>query len=709
MAARRPRVGPHAVLAAVLVAAVVLFNAVVLLPEVTVPVPSNNDDAFQLLYVRRAAEALASGENPLDFWTPQLELGFATFVHYQNLPHLAVVLLDRALFGAVDLLTLFNVVRYLLMVSFPLAVLWSLRRVGLGWPAAVFAAAAAPLLATPFLYGFDYGSYTWRGFGTYTQLWAMPLSFIGIAATHTVITRGRGHLLAIVALSALVLSHLLYAYIVAASIGVLFLVLLRRATWRTQVRDLAIVGVATLAVTSYMWVPFIRYGAFLNVSPYLQREKYDGFGAQRVLELLVTGQLFDAGRLPALTVLLAVGAVSALVVRTRARLAWLVLFVLWVVLYFGRPTFGGLYDLLPLSQTLLIHRFSGAVQLFGIVLIGMGAGWLWDLAAAGAPRLQRPLRSAVPYALAGAAALALVPAMAERAAFDGQGAAWMRATAAALAADADARTIVATLRTLPPGRVFAGLRTDYGPRMDFGIPFNSVRFSDLLVFESFDVVAPPYNSSSLSSDMLWDFDYRRLEDYDLFNVRYAVAPASLPMEASLRPILRTGRYTLYEAPTSGYSEYVRVGERRAAASPAVLIAANRPWLLAPDRADRGFIQWDYPAPVPRGGADTAPSCANGATRDLRVEPARIDVTASCDGAGTLLLKVTYDPGWRVTIDGAAAETLMLSPAYLAVRIPPGTHTVSARYEPVAEKTPLFVLGALVLAAAVPLSRRYAPR
>jgi len=123
-------------------------------------------------------------------------------------PHLAVVGIHRLLFGLVDLFTLFNLVRWLLLVTFPLTVLWSLRRMGFSFAQSALAGAAASLLSTPFLYGFDYGSYIWRGFGMYTQLWAMHLAFIGLVAVHTVIVRGRGHLLAIVALSMLVLSHL---------------------------------------------------------------------------------------------------------------------------------------------------------------------------------------------------------------------------------------------------------------------------------------------------------------------------------------------------------------------------------------------------------------------------------------------------------------------------------------------------------------------
>ena len=40
-------------------------------------------------------------------------------------------------------------------------------------PFAAIGAAVSSLLATSTSYGFDYQSYLWRGFGMYTQLWAM--------------------------------------------------------------------------------------------------------------------------------------------------------------------------------------------------------------------------------------------------------------------------------------------------------------------------------------------------------------------------------------------------------------------------------------------------------------------------------------------------------------------------------------------------------
>src|SRR5205809_2930501 len=139
------------------------FNAIALLPEVTIPVPNVNDDAEHALFIQQASDAWASGQDPLDFWVPQLELGFPQFLYYQNLPHLLVVALGRLTFGLVSLRLLFDLVRYVLLVGFPLTVFWSMRRLGFSDVAAAIGAAAGSLLSGSHRYGFVYARYVWRG------------------------------------------------------------------------------------------------------------------------------------------------------------------------------------------------------------------------------------------------------------------------------------------------------------------------------------------------------------------------------------------------------------------------------------------------------------------------------------------------------------------------------------------------------------------
>ncbi|HEY6420489.1 MAG TPA: hypothetical protein VIX59_15960 [Candidatus Binataceae bacterium] len=204
------------------------FNAVMLWPQL-LPAVYGNDAAWHYTFIRAASAALANGDNPFDFWMPDTGLGFPQFFYYQHVPHLAVVLLHALLLKRVNLLMLFNLVQYVLLVVFPLTVYWSLRTMEFSMGAAAVAAAFAPLISEPrFFMGLDFHSYTFIGFGMYTQLWAMHLYFLTTACLQRLMARGSGYLSAIVFSSLLVLSHLLYAYMAAFSAFVLFLINLKK-------------------------------------------------------------------------------------------------------------------------------------------------------------------------------------------------------------------------------------------------------------------------------------------------------------------------------------------------------------------------------------------------------------------------------------------------------------------------------------------------
>lgn len=670
-----------------------LFNAIALLPEVAYAVPNVNDDAEHVLFIQQASDAWASGQDPLDFWVPQLELGFPQFLYYQNLPHLFVVVLGKLTFGLVSLHTLFDLVRYFLLVGFPLTVFWSMRRLGFSDVAAAIGAAAGCLLSGSHRYGFEYDSYVWRGLGVYTQIFGMHLSFIALAALHRVATRGTGVIAAALVCAALALSHLIYAYMTAITAVVLLLFGLTRANALGRVLRFGAVGALAGVIGAYMWVPFFAQAGYLNASPYLERAKYDSFGAPTILGWLVTGDLLDHGRLPVLTALLAAGIVAAIVTRARVLVLTLVLFVLWLVLFFGRPTLGPIVDLLPLHDGLLLHRFIGGVDLFAILLIGAGGAYLWELARAEAT----PRRLA---AVATATAILFVPVLAERWSYYGDNTTWLRVTQAALDADTDAKTVLDALAAQPPGRAYAGLRSNWGDALDFGIPFRSVRLYNLLAFDRIDAVAPPYRGASLNSDLLFDFNERDAAEYRLFDVEYVIAPPSVALAAGVVPIVSTPKYVLYRAPGGGYAEYAAVVRSETATSQIDLFERARAWLRGGTATSWEFARYVYrdarPVDVPVPIAD----CPRPGISYARAQSSRFDVLASCSEDSAMVLKVTYHPNWHVTVDGHEVPTFMVSPSYLGFALPAGQHFITAEYRSAPLKDPLFFLGIAVTLGAI---------
>src|SRR5438552_2875802 len=667
------------------------FNAIALLPEVTGAVPNVNDDAEHALFIQQASDAWASGQDPLDFWVPQVELGFPQFLYYQNLPHLVVVVLGKLTFGLISLRTLFDLVRYVLLVGFPLTVFWSMRRLGFSDVAAAIGAAAGSLLGGNHRYGFEYDSYVWRGLGVYTQIFGMHLSFLALAALHRVATRGTGIVVAALVCGALALSHLIYAYMTAITAVVLLLFGLTRANIAGRVLRFGAVGALAGVISAFIWVPFFAQAGYLDVSPYLDRTKYDSFGAPTILGWLASGDLLDHGRLPVLTALLAVGIVAALVTRARLLLLTLVLFVVWLVLYFGRPTLGPLADLLPLHEGLLFHRFIGGVDLFAILLIGAGGAYLWELARAEVS----PRRFA---AVAAATAIVFVPVLAERWSYYSDNATWMRITQAAIGADADAKTVLSALAGQAGGRAYAGLRSNWGDTLDFGIPFRSVRVYNLLTFDRVDALAPPYRGASLNSDLLFDFNDQDPAQYRLFGVAYVIAPPSVTLAQGLVPVISTPKYVLYRAPGGGYAEYAAISRSESPKGQPDWFESARAWLRGGSATSWEFVRYAYREPRPIDVPVPIADCPRPAISYQRAQPGRYDVLASCAADSAMVLKVTYHPNWHVTVDGHEVATFMVSPSYLAFALPAGQHFITAEYRSAPLKDPLFGVGVLALVA-----------
>lgn len=670
-----------------------LLNGIALLPEVVYQVPNVNDDAEHVLFIQQASDAWASGQDPLDFWVPQVELGFPQFLYYQNLPHLLVVALGRLTFGLISLRTLFDLVRYVLLVGFPLTVFWSMRRLGFSAVAAAIGAAAGSLISGANRYGFEYDSYVWRGLGVYTQIFGMHLSFIALAALHRVATRGSGLIAAALVCAALALSHLIYAYMTGITALVLLLFGITRTNAAGRFLRFGAVGVLAGVIAAFMWVPFFAQPGYLDVSPYLDRAKYDSFGASAVLSWLVTGDLLDHGRLPVLTALLAAGIVATVVTRARLLVMTLVLFVLWLVLYFGRPTLGPIADLLPLHDGLLFHRFIGGVDLFAILLIGAGGAYLWELGRAEIT----PRRLAV---VATASLILFVPALAERWSYYADNSIWMRTTQAAIAQDTDAQTVLGALGAQSPGRAYAGLRSNWGDALDFGIPFRSVRLYNMLAFDRVDAVAPPYRGASLNSDLLFDFNDHDPAEYRLFDVEYVIAPPSVALAPGLVPIVSTPKYVLYRARGGGYAEYAAISRSEAPATQLDWFERARAWLRGGSATAWAFSRYAYRDPRPIDVPVPIPDCARPAISYERAQSGRYDVLASCVTDSAMVLKVTYHPNWHVTVDGREVPTFMVSPSYVAFSLPAGQHFITAEYRSAPLKDPLFGVGVLALVASL---------
>ena len=113
-----------------------------------------------------------------------------------------------------------------------------------------------------------------------------------------------------------------------------------------------------------------------------------------MLGWLVSGQIYDSGRFPVVTILVGVGlAVCLVAFRRDERARGLVcVWALSLLLFFGRPTFGPVLNVLPGNQSLLFPRFLVGLHLAGLFLAGVGSVWLLRLIESAIRRVARGQR-----------------------------------------------------------------------------------------------------------------------------------------------------------------------------------------------------------------------------------------------------------------------------------------------------------------------------
>ncbi len=706
----------------ILVALPIALNAIALFPEVQYLAPSTNDQVFHYTFIQRANQALSAGANPFDHWLPELELGFPQFLYYQNLPHLTVVLVYRLLFGSVSLLRLLNLFRYLLLVLFPLTVYWSMRRMEFSPIAAAVGAAFSPLLSSRLDFGFDYNSYVYRGYGMFPQLCSMHLMFIGTAIVRRVLKRGEGFVGAIVVSSAMVLSDLLYGYIFAVIVVVLWLISLweayelagtkgiidnaRRSTFR-----LALVALPALLITAYQTVPFFVQLEYLNrvrVAPNLT-PKSELFGASTVLTNLFGGRYFDYRRLPVLTIMVVIGFVySALRPRNEKCIA-LTMMVVWTVLYFGPHSLGMFARLLPLSHIVIFSRFSSGVDFGAILTAGLGGELLWKLGW----RLSRASGRIVPLpvystfrVLAPLVVLLilLLPALAERWNFYRINTSVLETSDHAYRNDQDLAQIFAALKNAPPGRVYAGSNFNWGSWMKMG----NLRLFDLLPVEMFDTLMP-WQSLSLSAPYLWRLNNPTPKLCRLFNIRYLIAPSRIHLSKTFRVLLSTPHYVLYETDSNSYMQLGHLAGVLTGQNHQSLFEENRRWIgsSAPDQGSfNAVLLHQQTSDTYLEGLVTQGSRTNsvqpGQIESEVVTPDSLGGRVTVTSPTLLVFKITYHPNWHVLVDGKEQRAFMVSPSFLATELEPGRHDVRAEYRSSSLKKVLLVLGFLTLLAIVVL-------
>ena len=664
------------------------------LPELFFITPDLNDSAFHLGVARNTIDAVRHGLNPLDFWVPTWLNGFPLFHYYQPGPYLLISLLHFLTAGKVPLIMLYRLIMLLALTAFPIANYRALRWLNLSPITAAWGAFLSLLISAQGKYGIELESFTWSGWGLFTQLVALPILPLALAGGFRAITGSRKTIGYAALLAAAFLTHILYGYIAALSMIMVPFMMGPFAEVRKKMTILLRYLLQAFLFIAFFTVPLILHRAYHLKSLYDEASKFDSHGARQILTWLFSGDLFDAGRLPVLTGLVAAGIYLCgrkWLERKSPEHGWIACgFIFWLCLYFGRATWGSLIDLLPMSHGLHLERLSSGVHIFGIWLAAVAMGRLsqWALG------FHKPLLKW------GAGALVLIlilPALIERTQYLIRNTNNMRHDREIYKKELpELAPVIRKLREDPEARVYAGHSGNWGHTYKIG----SVEIYQLLSAEAISTATHAPFSWALTTDVGFQFSPVERESYDLYNVRYLLTNEHNVMPPGAELVLQSGRHRLYRIPVTGPFSLVSVpatviGDKDTTAylllawakglwsrkqSHIRLVYEGKPTGEGKILTMQDMMHFSYEGPEgkitqnifdPPGMFMTdTPLPPSGSITDVSSSRQEARATLFLDMPGVVLFKATYHPNWCAELDGKHVQTMLLSPGFSVSAFPP---------------------------------------
>jgi hypothetical protein len=494
---------------------VLILNALWLIPEL-IPTPDLNDNVLHATLINGMVRTIENRGNPFDFYTPEIGLGQDIIKYYQPGAHFIVAALYFALFKLVPVATVFLWVKFLSLALLPLTFWFVAGMLELSPAARLSAAALAPLISGD-SFGIDYGSYVWAGIGLFPQAIATHFLLLSIGFGWQAM-KGRTWMLPAGALILTGWSNLLYGYL-----GALIISLMAIVTGRKSIPTVVKIGAAGLAGAApklWVWISAGQSTGEAGARAFMS----DSYGAEKVLRNLFTGQLFDAGRAPVVTVLVLLGIV--LIVRTKERQILLWGFALMLAVYFGRPFWGNLLYLIGITPSMPLHRLIGPVQIFGVLLAAIALARIREIT----PR---------PYGLLAVALILAIPIQ-ERSNYLSLNAEWAGQTRQAFAKDGPDIEQALAIAQARGGRAYAGMPYSWG----IGFRIGSVPVYSLFPVRGIPCVGYLYIGFSPRSASTYTFQEQPAQFRD-FDIRTVIAPKDRPKLPNTDLIATYGRFAIY--------------------------------------------------------------------------------------------------------------------------------------------------------------------
>lgn len=653
-----------------------------------------------------------------DHWVPNWAEGYNLPFYYGHVPQILIVASYRLFSSFISLFTYYHWVIYLLLSLFPLSVFLALRVIRLSWLAAGIGAVLASHISTDGLYGLDPPSFLWRGYGLSSQLFAMIWLPIAIAYAWRYFSSNlrSDFWPAVLAMTLTAMGHLGIGVIAMLSL----IPLAVRLPIQKNLTKLGLLGATVLFMLSYWIIPIVLNDNYHNISFWDPPWKFASYGGRETIVRLLNGDLFDWGRAPWMTVLVIVGLIAA----AWTNFSFALLFLFWLFMYFGRTTWGPLIDLIPGMKEFHLSRFIVGVHVAGLFLIPIGIHWFVDTLKTKFTKFHWLIGLLV-YLFIG---LFVIPPIYKQTINYSihNDRLIVQANENHAKVKTDEEELFKTIRSLPPGRVFAGRGGSWGK--DFKVA-ETPYYMQLSTYSIPTVLWLP-ETWSPNSDVEQYFSEDQAKDYDLFGIRYVAAPPSQKVQSFWKLIKEAPTWKLYEIEkvryfTSGVRPAIVATDKRSYGNvvrlwiqsdahvkslfPELTFAKDYPkttglpnfkmidevTYVVPDNSKHNLFQEPPWYQNPTNPTNKAKILSEVVDSDM-VFKTKVEVGENCREC-IVILKQSFHPNWRATIDGKPAQTFTVFPFYLATLVPAGTHEVVFSYEPSRLKVALLTLEIMTLA------------
>lgn len=556
------------------------------------------------------------------------------------------------------------------------------------------------------------------------------------------------------------------AFAVAEPLMLLFSMLHTRVVIRSAADNLVklvLLGGTVVFVLGYFIIPVVIYGNFHNFSFWDPLWKFHSFGWKEVVVRFFNGELFDWGRAPWFTLLVLVGAFIAALYRKQESVrqlpdalkeikkensnhisyftirnpyfAFTLFFAYWMLLYFGRTTWGNLIDIIPGMSEQHISRFIVGVHLAGLFLAPMTIWSISRIVSWGIYRFFSTKKGAsydsMPPMIFWTAVMIIVylvskPIYKQTIYYNElNDRLILQANQNFDKGNPEVAKMMAEIKKLPPARVFVGRGGGWGK--DFLLA-ETTMFMHISTYGIPTAMWLP-ETWSPNSDTEQYFSEDVANDYNIYNLRWIFAPPNVKPQPFWKQINASSGWILYEAPTSGYFTLAK-RNMRVVTDKYSYKNIVRLWIQSKVPEQRlypelTFNKHDYPGdvsiptikmvnesdyltmqgdrqnifdinPIYGGDPPTGQLLGPEQVESDMIFKTKVRIPDNCTEC-MVVLKQTYHPNWTATVDGKSAKTIITFPFHIGVPLSePGDHEVILSYKPHPAKIPLFFTALIVV-------------